>query len=164
MKLNFNENFYMKETVACWVLLFCCCNMDFLTLAIKNSHSTRTELPLGNVVLQTLNLIFSIYVFIHWPSSKGLEDLFLQVKDRHRWSITNIILEGVVWDFAALGEEKYFQTGVVTSVLLKNISECNSSCPLQLVGNMPWCLNFWLVGCIMPWSLWLHICLRVSRH
>lgn len=164
MKLNFNENFYMKETVACWVLLFCCCNMDFLTLAIKNSHSTRTELPLGNVVLQTLNLIFSIYVFIHWPSSKGLEDLFLQVKDRHRWSITNIILEGVVWDFAALGEEKYFQTGVVTSVLLKNISECNSSCPLQLVSNMPWCLNFCLVGCIMLWSLWVHICLRVSWH
>lgn len=164
MKLNFNENFYMKEAVACWVLLLCCCNMDFLTLAIKNPHSTRTELPLENAVLQTLNSVYSIYAFIHWSSTKGLEDLFLQVKDRHCCRITNIILEGVVWDFTALGEEKYFQMRVVTRLLLKNISECNSSCPLQLVSNVHWCLNLCFVGCITPQSLWIHICLRVSQH
>lgn len=164
MKLHFNENFYMKETVACWGLLLCCCHMDFLTLAIKNSHSTCTELPLGNVVLQTLNSISSTYAFIHWPSSKGLENLFLQVKDRHCSSIRNIFLEGVVWDFTALGDEKYSQTRVVTRLLLKNISECSSGCPLQLVNDVHWCLNFWFVGCIMPQSLWMHLCLKVSQH
>lgn len=96
MKLKFNENVYMEETVACWVLLPCCCNMDFLSLAIKNSHSTHTKLPLGNVVLPTLNSIFSIYVFIHWPLPKGLEDLFLQVRDRHCCSVANIFLEGLL--------------------------------------------------------------------
>lgn len=162
MKLNFNENFYMKETVACWVLLLCCCDMDFLTLAIKNSHSTCTELPLGNVVLKILNSIFSTYAFIHWPSLKGLKDLFLQVKDRHCSSITNIFFEGVVWDFTALGEQKYSQTRVVTRLSLKKISECNRSCPLQLVSSVHWCLNFCFVGLFH--RVWMHICLRVSQH
>lgn len=77
MKLNFNKNLYMKEIVACWVLLLCCCNMDFLTSTLKNSHPACTGLQLGNVGLETFNCIFSIGIFTHWPSSKGLEDLFL---------------------------------------------------------------------------------------
>lgn len=59
MKVNFSKNLYKEEIVACWMLLFCC-NMDFLTNALKNSHPACTGLQLGNAGLQSFSCIFSI--------------------------------------------------------------------------------------------------------